>query len=87
VRGLIILNTAIVACASRFLLKVLILSVSNGGGTAANPSYRFRCIFHGIVTKNNRKLENRGERDEESRIVSKRSKTSNRSFSLLVVPT
>jgi hypothetical protein len=23
--------------------------VRNGGGTAANPSYRFRCIFHGIV--------------------------------------
>jgi MULE transposase domain len=46
--------------------------VRNGGGTAANPSYRFRCIFHGIVTKNNRKLEDRVERDEEGRIASKR---------------
>jgi hypothetical protein len=24
--------------------------VRNGGDTTANPSYRFRCIFHGIVT-------------------------------------
>ena len=46
--------------------------VRNGGGTAANPSYRFRCIFHSVATKNNRKLEDRVERDEEGKIISKR---------------
>lgn len=46
--------------------------VRNGGGTGANPSYRFRCIFHGTATRNSRKLEDRVERDEEGRIVSKR---------------
>ena len=46
--------------------------VRNGGGTTANPSCRFRHIFHGIATKNNRKLEDRVERDEKGRIVSKR---------------
>ena len=46
--------------------------VRNGGGTAANRSYRFKCIFHSIATKNNRKLEDRVERDEEGQVVSKR---------------
>ena len=46
--------------------------IRNGGGTAANPSYRFRCIFYGIATKNNRKLKDRMERDKEDKIISKR---------------
>ena len=45
--------------------------VRNGGGTAANPSYRLKCIFHGVATRNSRKLEDHVERDEEGRIISK----------------
>ena len=37
--------------------------VRNGGGTKAIPSYRFRCIFHGSKTQNNRKLEDMVEKD------------------------
>ena len=46
--------------------------VRHGGGTKALPSYRFRCIFHGITTQNYRKLEDYVERDSEGRISSKR---------------
>jgi hypothetical protein len=46
--------------------------VRNGGGTAANPSHRFRCIFHGMVTKTDCRLKDRVERDEKGRIVNKR---------------
>jgi hypothetical protein len=48
--------------------------VRHGGGTKASPSYRFKCIFHGISTQNNRKLEDRVERDSEGQIVSNRRK-------------
>jgi hypothetical protein len=48
--------------------------VRHGGGTGALPSYRFKCIFHGSKTQNNRKLEDRVEVDSEGRIVSKRKK-------------
>ena len=46
--------------------------VRNGRGTKINPSYRFRCIFHGEKTQNNRKLEDRVEYDDEGKITSKR---------------
>ena len=46
--------------------------VRNGGGTKTNPSYRFRCIFHGGKTQNNRKLEDRVEYNDEGKITSKR---------------
>ena len=46
--------------------------VRNGGGTKLNPSHRFRCIFHGEKTQNNRKLEDRVEYDNEGKITSKR---------------
>lgn len=46
--------------------------VRNGGGTKANPSYRFRYIFHGSETRNDRKLEDRVEKDSDGKIVSKR---------------
>ena len=48
--------------------------VRNGGGTKANPSYRFRCLYHGNTTRNQRKLEDHVERDEEGRITSRRQK-------------
>jgi hypothetical protein len=44
--------------------------VRKGGGTGANPSYRFRCIFHGVVTRNDRKLEDSVVKDSEGKIVS-----------------
>jgi hypothetical protein len=46
--------------------------VRNGGGTAANPTWRFRCFHHGSVTRNQRKLEARIEKDDEGKIISKR---------------
>jgi hypothetical protein len=46
--------------------------VRKGGGTKTNPSYRFRCIFHGSTTQNNRKLEEFVEKDSDGKIVSKR---------------
>jgi hypothetical protein len=48
--------------------------VKHGGGTKSTPSKRFKCIFHGSNTQNHRKLEDRVERDLESRITSKRQK-------------
>jgi hypothetical protein len=50
--------------------------VRKGGGTKANPSYRFRCIHHGVETRNDRKLEDCVERDSEGKISSKRKKES-----------
>src|SRR5271155_5830072 len=46
--------------------------VRNGGGTKLNPSHRFRWIFHGEKTPNNRKLEDRVEYDNEGKITRKR---------------
>ena len=46
--------------------------VRQGGGTKANPSYRFKCLFHGSNTQNHRKLEDRVEKDSEGQITSKR---------------
>ena len=46
--------------------------VRNGGGTKANPAYRFRCIFQGTKTKNNRKLGDRVKYDDEGKITTKR---------------
>jgi len=46
--------------------------VRKGGGTKMNPSWRFRCFFHGEKTRNDRKLETRVERDENGAIISKR---------------
>jgi MULE transposase domain len=46
--------------------------VRKGGGTKANPSYRFKCLFHGSNTQNNRKLEDYVEKDSEGKISSKR---------------
>jgi hypothetical protein len=46
--------------------------VRKGGGSKAIPSYRFKCIFHGSIAQNNRKLENLIERDSEGRITSQR---------------
>jgi len=46
--------------------------VRKGGGTKANPSYRFRCIFHGSETRNDRKLEVIVQRDSEGTITSRR---------------
>jgi hypothetical protein len=46
--------------------------VRKGGGTKANPSYRFRCIHHGVETRNDRKLEDHVERDSEGKRISKR---------------
>src|SRR4051794_27915936 len=46
--------------------------VRKGGGTKANPAYRFSCYYHGNKTRNDRKLEDSVEYDEESRISSTR---------------
>lgn len=46
--------------------------VRQGGGTKANPSYRFKCLFYGINTQNYRKLEDRVEKNSEGQIMSKR---------------
>ena len=46
--------------------------VRNGGGTAANPAWRFRCYCHGLATRNQRKLEDQVEKNEERKITSKR---------------
>jgi len=48
--------------------------VRRGGGTKAAPAYRFKCIFHGNVTRNDRKLEDTVEKDSEGKIVSRRKK-------------
>jgi hypothetical protein len=45
--------------------------VRKGGGTKANPSWRFRCLFHGEETRNDRKLEDKVERDEHGTITSR----------------
>ena len=46
--------------------------VRNGGGTAANPAWRFRCYHHGSAIRNQRKLKDRVEKNEEGEITSKR---------------
>jgi hypothetical protein len=46
--------------------------VRNGGGTIANPAWRFRCYHHGTATRNHRKLEDRVEKNTEGKITSKR---------------
>jgi len=46
--------------------------VRNGGGTGANPAWRFRCFHHGSETRNQRKLEARIEKDDKGKITSKR---------------
>jgi hypothetical protein len=46
--------------------------VKEGGGTAAAPTLRLQCIYHGVETQNTRKLEHRVMRDEDSEIMSKR---------------
>jgi hypothetical protein len=46
--------------------------VRKDGGIKASPSYRFKCLFHGSHTQNNRKLEDRVEKDSEGKISSKR---------------
>jgi hypothetical protein len=43
-----------------------------GGGIKANLSYRFRCIHHGVETRNDRKLKDYVERDLEGKRISKR---------------
>jgi hypothetical protein len=48
--------------------------VRQGGGTKVAPAYRFKCIFHGDVTRNDRKLEDTVEKDSEGKIVSRRKK-------------
>jgi hypothetical protein len=45
--------------------------VRKGGGVKANPSFRFRCIFHSSIIQNNRKLEEYIEKDSDSKIVGK----------------
>jgi hypothetical protein len=42
--------------------------VRDGGGTKANPAYRFRYIFCKTKTKNSRKLEDRVEDDDKGKI-------------------
>jgi hypothetical protein len=64
------------------LLKGSTLS-AKGGGTKANPSWRFRCLLHGEETRNDRKLEDKVERDEHGTITSThqhRCKRSNSSY-------
>ena len=46
--------------------------VCKGGGTKANPTYRFRCIFHGTEMKNSRKLKDYIRYDDEGKITIKR---------------
>ena len=46
--------------------------VRNGGGTIANPAWRFRCYHHRTATRNHRKLEDRVEKNTEGKITSKR---------------
>jgi hypothetical protein len=46
--------------------------VRKGGGTKTNPSWRFRCLFYGEKTRNDRKLETRVKKDENGAIISKR---------------
>jgi hypothetical protein len=48
--------------------------VRNGGGTKAAPSYRFRRIYHGEVTRNQRKLKDYIQKDSKGQIVSRRKK-------------
>jgi hypothetical protein len=47
-------------------------TVRQGGGTKANPSWRFFYTFHSERTKNIRKLEDKVERNEKDTITSKR---------------
>lgn len=46
--------------------------VRKGGGTKANPSWRFFCVYHDVATQNTRKMEDRVERDEEGNVTSQR---------------
>ena len=46
--------------------------IRQGGGTKANPSWRFFCVYHGERTRNTRKLEDEVEKDEAGNITSKR---------------
>jgi hypothetical protein len=46
--------------------------VNKGGGTRVNPSWRFRCLFYGEKTRNDRKLEPRVKRGQDGIISSKR---------------
>ena len=61
-------------CNSR--LRAFILAegfdiVRNGGGTAANLAWRFRCYHHKSATRNQRKLEDRVEKNKEEKIINK----------------
>jgi hypothetical protein len=46
--------------------------VRQEGDTKANPSYRFKCLFHDTNTQNHRKLEDRVEKNSQGQITSKR---------------
>jgi MULE transposase domain len=46
--------------------------VRKGGGTRANPSYRFSYYYHGKKTRNDRNLEESIKYDEKSKISSNR---------------
>ena len=45
--------------------------VRQGGGTKANPSWRFFCVYHREITRNTRKLEDKVEKNKEGKITSK----------------
>ena len=45
--------------------------VRKGGGSKKNPSWRFRCVFYGERTRNDRELEARIERNTEGTITSR----------------
>jgi hypothetical protein len=46
--------------------------VKHGGGTKKAPVSRYRCIFHGIDSRNYRKLEDHVVKDSEGKITSRR---------------
>jgi hypothetical protein len=43
-----------------------------GGGITKAPGSRYRCIFHGIDSRNYRKLKDHVVKDSEGRITSRR---------------
>ena len=50
--------------------------MNKGGGSAARPSAVYKCVHHGLMTKNTYQLEERVTRDLEGQITSSRKRES-----------
>lgn len=50
--------------------------VNKGGGSSVTPGAVYRCVHHGLATKNTRQLEDRVTRDEKGNITSSRKRES-----------